>query len=76
MPRIFMEAACLFGHMLQLDFINELPDKNVLQNYKSFMEQMEKNKGRPVHELRSLFFPFYGNTYFYEYFFLKDITYL
>ena len=76
-PRIFMEAACLFGHMQNLDFIQNLPDKNVLNNYNSFMQQMQQlqNEGRSFNEMRKLMFPYFGNTYFYEYFFLKDITY-
>ena len=74
-PRIFMEAACLFGHMQQLDFINDLPDQAILANFNAFMQLMEQNKGRSKPELRSLLYPQFGNTYYFEYFFLKDITY-
>lgn len=75
MPRIFMEAACLFGHMQEQDFIVNLPDKSVLNSFNSFMQQLQQNKGRSAKELRRILFPFYGNTYYFEYFFLKDITY-
>jgi len=75
MPRIFLEAACLFGHMQQMDDIRNLPDKNVLKNYDAFMKQLNQYKGRSLNEARTLLYPFFGNTYFYEYFFLKDITY-
>ena len=75
LPRIFLEAACLFGHMLQMEDIDNMPDQNVVNNYRAFMQQMSQHKGTSSKELRTILRPFFGNTYFYEYFFLKDITY-
>lgn len=74
-PRIFLEAACLFGHMQNMANIDDMPDQGVVNNYKAFMQQLKKYDGRPLPEVRALLFPYFGNTYFYEYFFLKDITY-
>jgi hypothetical protein len=75
MPRIFLEATCLFGHLQQRDFINQLPDKSVLHSYNKFMQLLQQNRGRSPMEIRRMAFPLFGNTYYFEYFFLRDITY-
>lgn len=74
-PRIFMEAACLFGHMQNLDFIKDMPNQDILRSFNDFMQQLEQNKGRSLTEIRKMLYPQFGNTYYFEYFFLKDITY-
>ena len=75
-PRIYQEAAYLYANMQQKEFINELPiDESVKKNFQSFVIQMDSYKGAPLNQLRGLLYDSYYNTYFYEYFFLKDITY-
>ena len=74
-PRIFMEAACLFGHIQNLDFIKDMPNQDILRSFNDFMQQLEQNKGRSFTEIRKMLYPQFGNTYYFEYFFLKDITY-
>lgn len=74
-PRIFMEAACLFGHMQNLDFIKDMPNQDILRSFNDFMQQLEQNKDRSFTEIRKMLYPQFGNTYYFEYFFLKDITY-
>jgi hypothetical protein len=74
-PRIFMEAACLFGHMQNLDFIKDMPNQDILRSFNDFMQQLEQNKDRSLTEIRKILYPQFGNTYYFEYFFLKDITY-
>ena len=75
-PRIIQEAAFLFGNFLQLDFINDLPfDKSVKDNFYGFMKIMEQAQGKPTMQTRDYLMQNYGNTYYFEYFFLKDITY-
>ena len=75
-PRIYQEAAYLFANMQQRDDTEELPlDENVKKNFHAFMNQMQQYKGAPVQQLRGALYPSFGNTYYYEYFFLKDITY-
>ena len=39
------------------------------------MNQMEQCKGMSMPQMRKVLLPQYGHTYFFEYFFLKDITY-
>ena len=73
-PRIMQEAAWLFGNLEQLDFVHELPiDKSVKDNLNGFMSMMKQYKGMP--QMRDYLMQSYGNTYFFEYFFLRNITY-
>lgn len=75
-PRIFQEAAYLFGNMQHLDIVNKVPfDANVKSAYQQFMSQLQQLQGQPIEQVRAALYPVFGNTYFYEYYFLKDITY-
>ena len=75
-PRIFQEAAYLFGKMNNLSFTEELPiDSSVKENFRGFMQLMQQCQGRPSEQMKDYLRKRYGNTYYFEYFFLKDITY-
>lgn len=75
-PRIFQEAAYLFGKMQNLSFTEELPiDDSVKENFRGFMQLMQQCQGKPGEQMRDYLRKRYGNTYYFEYFFLKDITY-
>ena len=75
-PRIFQEAAYLFGKMEQLDFVEELPiDRGVKENLQSFIQLMQQCQGKPSSQMKEYLRQRYGTTYYFEYFFLKDITY-
>ena len=75
-PRIIQEAAYLFGNLEQLPNINMMPfDDNVRYSFMDFMEQMEQCQGRPNGRLQKELYQRYGSTYYYEFFFLRDITY-
>jgi hypothetical protein len=73
-PRIIQEAAYLFGVLGQQDFVDILPiEPSVKASFQGFMEMMKQYQGMP--QLRDYLYQRYGNTYYFEYFFLKDITY-
>lgn len=75
-PRIFQEAAYLFGKMNNLSFTEELPiDSSVKENFRGFIQLMQQCQGRPSEQMKDYLRKRYGNTYYFEYFFLKDITY-
>jgi hypothetical protein len=75
-PRIYQEAAFLFANLQQAEFINELPvSENVKQNFRNFMNQLNQYNANTFNQARMALYPSFGNTYFYEYFFLKGITY-
>lgn len=73
-PRIMQEAAWLLGNLEQQEFIFELPiDQSVKDNFNGFMSMLQQYKGSP--QMRDYLYQSYGNTYFFEYFFLRNITY-
>lgn len=75
-PRIIQEAAYFFGVLEQQPFVDQLPiDQSVKESFQAFMAPMEECQGKPSAQLRSWLFQNYGNTYYFEYFFLRNITY-
>lgn len=75
-PRIYQEAAYLFANLQHPDMVDQLPfDARVKQSYEAFMRQMSMCNGLPIEEVHKALYPQFGNTYYYEYYFLKDITY-
>ena len=73
-PRIIQEAAWLFGNLEQQEFIHELPfDNSVKESFKGFIGMMKQYQGMP--QMKDFLYQTYGNTYYFEYFFLRDITY-
>ena len=76
-PRIFQEAAYLFGNLQHSDIIYKIPfNKNVKESYEAFSRQAQQMDGQPIEEVREALYPMFGNTYYFEYYFLKDITYI
>lgn len=74
MPRIFQEGAYLFGKMANMPNIEKYPfDKSVKRTYHTFMKEAKKYDNQPANIGRSALYPFYGNTYYYEYYFLKNL---
>ena len=74
MPRIFQEAAFLFSNMQEKDISYLYISQQVKERFYDFMQQLNQYQGNPL-AARSALFPDFHNTYFYEYFFLRDITY-
>ena len=76
MPRIFLEAAYLFANMQHLAAVNTVPFRaDVKATYQQFMSQLKQYDGQPIEQVRAALYPMFGHTYFFEYYFLKDITY-
>jgi hypothetical protein len=50
--------------------IKSLPiDESVKKSYDAFMKEVAQYKGRPVDLGRVALYPFFGNTFFYNYYF-------
>lgn len=72
MPRIFQEAAYLFGKRENRQNIDQFPfDENVKKTYQTFMKQSTAYENQAVGSGRTALYPFYGNTYFYEFYYTK-----
>jgi hypothetical protein len=75
-PRIFQEAAWLFANMEGQEGLEEwVLEPGIRENFASFMQQMQQLSQARNRNIRQLLYPYFGTTYYYEYFFLKDITY-
>ena len=73
MPRIFQEAAYLFGRLEKRPDLEKFPfDKSVKNTYNAFVKEAAKYDNQPVEYGRVALNSFFGNTYFYEYYFLKN----
>lgn len=76
-PRIFQEAAWLFANLQGQEGLEEWElDKGVKESFYKFMQMMEQLRKNPQNgQIKSFLYDNYGSTYYFEYFFLKNITY-
>lgn len=72
LPLHFQEAVLLFGQMYQVD-IEGLPiDPYTIQRYQDFFAQVKQNANDEYS--RTALKPQFGNTYWYYYFYMNDLT--
>jgi len=76
-PRIFQEAAWLFANLEGQEGLEGWQlQKGVKESFYAFMNLMEQYRKSPNNpQFRQLLYERYGNTYYFEYFFLRGITY-
>ena len=76
-PRIFQEAAWLFANLEGQEGLEDWQlDKGVKESFYKFMQMMEQLRKNPQNgQIKSFLYDNYGSTYYFEYFFLKNITY-
>ena len=75
-PRIFQEAAWLFANMQGQEGLDEwVLEPGVKESLNAFMKQLQQFKKSPSPSLRNYILNYFGSTYYFEFFFLKDITY-
>ena len=75
-PRIFQEAAWLFANMQGQQGLDEwVLEPGVKEGLNGFMKQMQRFRKTPSANAKSYMLAYFGTTYYFEYFFLKDITY-
>ena len=70
MPLIFQQAAYLFGTLENKPDLDKFPfDKSVKTTYNAFMREAVKYDNQPVQVGRLALYPFFGSTYFYDYYY-------
>jgi len=73
MPKHFQEAAYLYGHLEKGVDISGMPfDKDVVQTYNDFMDLAQKCAGMTEEQMREVFYPRFGHTFYYEYFLIRN----
>ena len=74
MPKHYQEAAYLYGHLENQIDISQMPfDEDVVQNYNEFMEQAQRCQGMTEEQMKPLFYPRFGHTFYYEYFLIRNL---
>ncbi len=75
-PRIFQEAAWLFANMQGMDGLDQWSlELGVKERFVAFMRLLQQFSKTHNPAIRQELLQYFGNTYYFEYFFLKDITY-
>jgi hypothetical protein len=75
-PRIFQEALWLFGNLEGVEGMDQWTlEPSVKESFQAFMQMMQLYKKNPSNVLKANIMNRFGNTYYFEYFFLRDITY-
>ena len=75
MPIHLQEAAYLYGHLENRVDISHMPfDESVKQSYDSFMQLAQRCNQSHMTEaqMREVFYPQFGKTFYYEYFLIRD----
>ena len=77
MPTHYQEAALLYGNLEKNVDISKMPfDKTVKLRFQDFMRYAQKHAVENVErdpESKKLFYDRYGNTFWYFYFFIRDV---
>ena len=77
MPTHYQEAALLYGNLEKNVDISKMPfDKTVKMRFQDFMRFAQKHAVENVErdpEAKKLFYDRYGNTFWYFYFFIRDV---
>ena len=75
-PRIFQEAAWLFANLQGMEGLDDWTLENgVKESFYSFMQLMEQGKKSPNGPQKQMLNDRYGDTYFFDFFFLRNLTY-
>ena len=74
MPIHYQEAALLYGTLEHKVDISKMPfDKAVTDKFKAFMDYTSQNRGKSEEELRPYYYPQFGDTFYYFYFFIRNV---
>jgi len=73
MPRHYQEAAYLYGNLEHKIDISHMPfDQEVIQSYRDFMAFAQQYQGMNEDQMKEAFSPRFGNTFFYNYFLVRN----
>ena len=68
------EAAYLFGHLEHTVDISRMPfDKTVVQCYADFQNEANRCAGMTEEQMARTLYPRFGQTYFFEYYFIRNL---
>ena len=74
MPIHVQEAAYLYGNLEHQVDISHMPfDKGVAQSYAAFMNQANQCGNMSEEQMARTLYPSFGQTFFYEYYFVRNL---
>lgn len=74
MPRYYQEAAYLYGKLEDNPEIETMPfDESVKSSYESFMTAASNYDNQTVEVCREGLYPLFGETYYYDYYMMKNL---
>jgi len=72
-PKHYQEAAYLYGNLEHQVDITQMPfDEDVVKSYNEFMEQAQRCAGMTEEQMKPVFYPRFGHTFYYEYFLIRN----
>jgi hypothetical protein len=73
MPRHYQEAAFLYGNLEHNVDISKMPfDPQVVKDYQDFMALAQRCAGMTEAQMRPVFYPKFGHTFYYDYFLIRN----
>lgn len=76
LPLHYQEAACLFSRINHHSIPKSIPiNQNVMNECVNFLNQLSLYKEQPIEVAKAKLYPMFGNTYYYEYFLISNLTY-
>ena len=74
MPRYYQEAAYLYGKLEDRKDLDRMPfDKGIKDTFERFMKSAVKYDNKDVKLGREGLYPFFGETYYYDYYMMKKL---
>ena len=75
MPRHFQEAAYLYGHLEHGVDISRMPfDEAVKKDYHDLMQAASQYRNMSNEQMKQAAYPRFGNTFYYNYFFIRELA--
>ncbi len=74
MPRYYQEAAYLYGKIEGKRDLEQMPfDAGIKQSFEQFMSFAPRYENQPVEMGRQGLYPFFGETYYYDYYMMRQL---
>ena len=74
MPRYYQEAAYLYGKIEGREDLDNMPfDPDVIEGFDRFMNTASNYENKEVEVGRKGLYPFFGKTYYYDYYTMRDL---
>jgi hypothetical protein len=74
LPRYYQEAAYLYGYLEKRPDLDQMPvDKGVKDTFTHFMQAASAYNDADVDVAREGLYPFFGQTYYYDYYLMSQL---